>query len=301
MSAFSCSSRGHRLHQLDHPQRIVRIRGIHRDDCAQYQSLLGQRFVARGAELQARTPYRGRGNRFGPHCRQRAGRKCDHVAAQIVERGLADPRLLAQPVQTKGNHPGIGFSQGDRHLLSLLFEVLHQIVERVATELHTAFQRAVDLYVEPRLDAVAEERNRDAVQQRSGQDRHQRKQPDHAQGQPGAEHLASPVAQESPEFAANQKHEHRDDHAVQPDQHFELLREMRVVGARGDEQKQGDAAQAADHQQQIAQHAGGFGAHGEKPQRTQSDCRFQSRDVRAVIWNGLGNCVVSRRSRTCAS
>jgi len=81
--------------------------------------------------------------------------------------------LLTQPVQVEPSLCFRTLGKFERHDLPLRRQVFEQRIERAAAEVETGLERLFDADVEPGLDALGHELDRNGIDQYPGQNRHQ--------------------------------------------------------------------------------------------------------------------------------
>ena len=199
-----------------------------------------------------------------------------------------------------------GFAQVGKlegHHVGFLGEIGKQGIERRAAEVKAGFERLLDANVEPALDRAGDELHRHGIDQRAGQHGDDAKHQHQAQLEAGTEDLRPVIAPQRAQLPADERDHGQRQDDVKGDQQRIVPREDAGVGRRR-------------HQQQEPgndpERAGNGAADGDKTlhlastgmvtcQVFQSEARLQSRLPSALIWNGRGNWLMSRRRRKAAT
>ena len=289
------------MHELDEP-RFVGDRGAgERHDDPQPQTLLADGFdrgvEARRAHLAQR---RGR-RRVGHELRGLAARAGDDRAARGDDRRLVHAGLLAHPVERLRLRRRRKVRELERHHPRLAPQVAEHVVERAAAEREAALERGVDAHVEPRLDALGQELDRNGVHERPRHDREDGEQHQQPEREPRAEHAALQGAAQRHQLIADQAEQRRGDHRVEDQEQRIVAGEDRGVRARRGEQEEEDPPEGRAGDEEVGHFAASAGkAEPFTSQRFQGEASVHSRLASALTWNGFGSCAVSRRMRTYA-
>ncbi len=169
---------------------------------------------------------------------------------------------------------------------------MHPVDGRLA-EVDAALERSIHFHVEPGLDALGEELHGNRIHERTGNDRHQRKQQQYPHRETRAEGPFPVFAPERVDLPRNQRREQRCEHRVQSQQQRIVFREHRRIAARGCEQEKQHAGQRrAEENQQPHRDSASFGsrlstgageaAGGRNVKRFHGDSRLSSRLVIAL-------------------
>jgi hypothetical protein len=305
----------HRLPQL----QIARLFGERdpgqRDDHAQRETLAGRCVHCAIAAPHARLAHHLRARQFRYQPRYIGARAGDHSSTRSHEHRFLHACLLAQTVEQHHLLRGRAIGELVRHGPALDLQVIEHLVDRRLTEELCAFERRIDLDVEPRFDAAGEKLHRHEVHQRAGRKRHQPEHHQQAQPQAGAELALAIAAHQQHELPDHQRREQCRERGVEAEKQRVMARKERRIGTRRREQEQQHARERrADQQQHPHLGSASFGSRvsagagaapaagdGRKVKRRHDDSRFISRLVRALNWNGFGKSVVSSRMRSAAS
>ncbi len=91
--------------------------------------------------------------------------------------------LIAQAIQLQRQLRGRALGELQRHGTCLGLQLAQHLVDRRLTERHAAFERGIDLDIEPGLDAAHQKLHRNGVDEGSGHYGHEREQKQEPQRQ----------------------------------------------------------------------------------------------------------------------
>ncbi|MDW8468233.1 MAG: hypothetical protein RML56_03620 [Burkholderiales bacterium] len=128
----------------------------------------------------------------------------------------------------------------ERHRPRLGLQVGEHLVERRLPEVQPAFERRLDLHVEPGLDRTGEELHRHRVDEGARRKRHQRKEQRQAKREARPEHARAHAAPQRRELPGREQREQPRERRVHAEQQRVVARKQRRVAGRGGEEKKRD-------------------------------------------------------------
>jgi len=219
--------------------------------------------------------------------------------------------LTAQALELRHQLARRRIGQLGRHGACFGLQLDQHLVDGLLSEADAAFERGIDLDVEPRFDRPRDELHRDGIHDEPGQHGERGEAQQQPQREARAEHARAIAARHGDQLVHHQPGEQRGERGVERQQQGILLCEERRVAARRGEQEQADGGYRPAHDEELLHRVAPRGSRlstgagscfGERTvKRFQGDSSCSSRLVSALSWKGLGSSAGSRRMRTAAS